>query len=117
MTSPSDDGARGSNAPDAFSPDLQPPQMPEKVTIRKKDKAKYSQEEEHVTEGEYNVQEEGSDIAKPVKFGSNIATLKWIEGKIDYNYQQIQSLKTDIAQLNIASRHTNRQLEDMSKRL
>ena len=89
MTSPSDDdGVRGSDAPDAFSPDLQPlPYMPEKVTIRK-DKAKYRQEEEHIAEGEgeYNIQEEGSDIAKPVKFGSNKATLKWMEGKIDYNY-------------------------------
>ena len=77
MTSPSD-GARGSDVPDAFSPDLQPLlYMPENVTICK-DKAKYSQEEEHIIEGEgeYNIQEEGSDIAKPVKFGSNKATLK-----------------------------------------
>ena len=95
MTSPlDDDGARagGSDAPDAFSPDLQPlPYVPEKVTIRKKDRAKYSQEEEQIVEGESkngnNIQEEGSDIAKPVKFGSNIATFKWMEGKIDYNHQ------------------------------
>ena len=52
MTSPSDDGARGSDAPDAFSLDLQPlPHVPEKVTIRK-DRAKYSQEEEYIVEGE-----------------------------------------------------------------
>ena len=78
MTSPLDDSTRGSNAPDAFSPDPQP-LIPKKVTIRK-DRAKYSQEEEYIIEGERengdNIQEEGSNIAKPVKFGSNIATLK-----------------------------------------
>ena len=82
MTSPSDDSVRasGSDAPDAFSPDLQPPQMPEKVTIRKKDRAKYSQEEEHITEGGNNIQEEDHntrhynidiEALKPTRFSSN----------------------------------------------
>ena len=64
--------------PNTFSPDLQPLlYMPEKVTIYK-DKAKYRQEEEYIAEGEgeYNIQEEGSNIVKPVKFGSNKATFK-----------------------------------------
>ena len=36
--------------------------MPEKVTIRKKDRAKYSQEEEYITEGGNNIQKEDYNI-------------------------------------------------------
>ena len=87
MTSPSDDSMHGSNAPDAFSPDLQPLQMPKKVTIRKKDRAKYSQEEEHIAEGGNNMQEEDynngyNDIdieaLKPTRFSSNLPSMEWL---------------------------------------
>ena len=59
--------------------------MPEKVTICKKDRAKYSQEEEYIIEGENSIQEEDHntrhnnidiEALKPTRFSSNLPSIE-----------------------------------------
>ena len=111
--------------------------MPEKVTIRKKDRAKYSQEEEHIVEGGNSMQEEDhntrhNDIdieaLKPTRFSSNPPSMEWLNQKVDFHYarlntrieevsQQFRSLKVDMDQLAVSVALSQRHLDEMSRGL